>query len=93
MSTTVPCFRLSSVVIDFKEQPESIYFANKYVSLLKREHSAYWLVEKQEGAVAIINGDTFSLEKRLEINLDPFDLVVDSKGYIYEQAVPGNIPN
>jgi hypothetical protein len=46
-------------------------------------------VEEQEGAIAIINGDTFSLEKRLEINLDPFDLVVDSKGYIYVASGSG----
>ncbi len=70
--------------IEFKEKPESIYFANNklYVALLKREHSSYW-DQYQEGAIAIINSDTFKLDKKLEINLDPFDIVVDSEGFIY----------
>jgi hypothetical protein len=48
-----------------------------------------WWEEDQEGVIAVINGDTFTLEKRLDINLDPFDIVVDSKGYIYVASGSG----
>ncbi|MEA3318378.1 MAG: cell wall-binding repeat-containing protein [Bacillota bacterium] len=71
--------------LHFDEEAESIYFANNklYVSLLKGEHSSYWWEEDQEGAIAVINADTFTVDKRLEVNIDPYDIVVDSKGFIY----------
>lgn len=71
--------------LTFNEKTESIYFANNklYVSLLKGEHSSTWWEEDQEGVIAVINADTFTLDKRLEVNIDPYDIVVDSKGFIY----------
>lgn len=71
--------------ITFKEKPESLYFENNtlYVALLKGEHDCCWWDEEQEGAIAVINGDSFTLTKQFDTSLDPFDLVVNDKGYVY----------
>jgi putative cell wall-binding protein len=77
--------------ITFTERPESLYYANGniYVALLKGEHNDGWWTEDQKGAIAIIDAETFTLKKKFDINLDPFDLVVDNQGYIYISSGSG----
>jgi putative cell wall-binding protein len=77
--------------IEFAEKPESLYYANDklYVSLLKGNHSDQWWTEDQQGTVAIINGDSFKVDKKLDITLDPFDIVVDSSGILYVASGSG----
>ncbi|MFZ5989600.1 MAG: YncE family protein [Bacillota bacterium] len=71
--------------ITFGLPPESLTFANNeiYVCLLKAEHNFYIPDENQSGAIAVIDPDTFTLKEQFEINLDPFDIAVDTDGYIY----------
>lgn len=77
--------------IEFDETPESLYFANGklYAALLKGEHSNYWWEEDQEGAIAIIDADSFQLEKKFDIALDPYDIVADKEGFIYTPSGSG----
>ncbi len=77
--------------ISFGLEPESITFANNeiYVGLLKKEHSSYIDEEDMAGAIAIINPGTFEVTEQLDINLDPFDIVVDNDGYIYVTSGSG----
>lgn len=77
--------------ISFGLQPESITFANNeiYVGLLKKEHSSYIDEEDMAGAIAIIDPSTLKVTEQLDINLDPFDIVVDNDGYIYVTSGSG----
>ncbi len=74
--------------------PERIYFYNNelYVALLKGIHSSYWWNEDQEGAIAIINTDTFTLAEQFDIDMDPFDIVADGKS-IYVSSGSGQWGN
>ncbi len=77
--------------ISFGLEPESIEFANNeiYVGLLKKEHNSQVYDEFQAGAIAIIDPVTFALTQQMDINLDPYDIVVDKDGYIYVTSGSG----
>ena len=77
--------------ISFGLKPESITFANNeiYVGLLKKEHNSQVYDEFQAGAIAIIDPGTLEVTQQLDINLDPFDIVVDKDGYIYVTSGSG----
>ncbi|WHZ02393.1 cell wall-binding repeat-containing protein [Neobacillus sp. YX16] len=80
---------LKSIMLNAR--PEQIYFENNkiYITLVHGLHSSYWWDEDQTGEIAIVNADTFKLEKSFSINLDPFDIVVDKDGYIYVSGGSG----
>jgi serine protease Do len=71
--------------LSFNLPPESIdYFNGKvYVSLLKQEHTYDPDDENQKGAFAIIDTSTMKILDIVDVNIDPFDIVVDKDGYIY----------
>ncbi|HYE10433.1 MAG TPA: trypsin-like peptidase domain-containing protein, partial [Patescibacteria group bacterium] len=77
--------------ISFGLDPESIEFANNeiYVGLLKKEHNSQVYDESQAGAIAIIDPATFAVTQQMDINLDPYDIVVDKDGYIYVTSGSG----
>jgi subtilisin family serine protease len=79
----------TSVSLDLP--PERIKLVNNelYVTLLKGEHSSYWWEEDQSGAFVIINPDDMSIKDRYDIDIDPFDIEVDSDGYIYVSSGSG----
>lgn len=76
--------QISSVTFDLS--PESLTYANGevYVSLLKGAHSSYW--SAQQGAIAIVDAETLAITAILDINIDPYDIVVDRNGYFYVSA-------
>jgi serine protease Do len=69
---------------------ERLYFADNelYVTLLKGQHSPYWQKENQQGAIAVIDTNTFTLKETFDIALDPFDIVADDR-YIYVSSGSG----
>lgn len=69
---------------------ERLYFANNelYITLLKGRHSPYWWEEDQEGAIAVIDTNTFTLKETFDIAIDPYDIVADDK-YIYVSSGSG----
>ncbi|MBA2874591.1 S-layer homology domain-containing protein [Thermaerobacillus caldiproteolyticus] len=69
---------------------ERLYFANNelYITLLKGKHSSYWWEENQQGAIAILDTNTFTLKKIFDIALDPYDVVADDR-YIYVSSGSG----
>ena len=78
----------------FSLPPERLYFANNelYITLLKGQHSSYWWDEGQKGAFVIVNTDSFKLTKVVDILLDPYDIVADSK-FIYISSGSGQWTN
>lgn len=80
---------LKSIMLSAR--PEQLYVENNkvYITLVHRPHSSYWWDEEQTGGIAIVNADTFKLEKSFSIKLDPFDIVVDKSGYIYVSGGSG----
>lgn len=64
--------------INFVLQPERITYSNGklYVTLLKAPHSSYTYDGQQEGAIAVIDAANFSLIKQIDVDTDPFDVVV-----------------
>lgn len=54
-----------------------------YVSLLKGSHDSMWMEKDQQGAVAVIDKNTFTLKDKFDVNIDPFDIVAGTDGYIY----------
>jgi S1-C subfamily serine protease len=75
----------TTVERSFSLPPESITFAGDevYVALLKGQHDPYWWDKDQKGAVAILDSSTLSIKEQFDVNVDPFDIVVDREGYIY----------
>ncbi len=69
--------------IAFDYAPISIAYANDeiYVALLNGE--------KEEGAIAIIDANNFSLKEQFDIDTDPYDIVVGRDGYIYVPSGSG----
>ncbi|MDQ0871751.1 hypothetical protein QFZ77_000410 [Paenibacillus sp. V4I3] len=76
--------------IAFNLAPESLTYADGkiYVSLLKAAHSSYTDISQQQGAIAVVNAATFTLESTHEIAIDPFDVAVVS-GYLYVSSGSG----
>jgi len=70
------------IQLDLK--PETLAFANNevYVSLLKTGHF-YWTYDPLQGAIAIINAESFTKTDQFDINQDPYDIQADNQGYIY----------
>jgi serine protease Do len=66
-------------------KPEKLYFANGklYVAMVKHDHNSYREEEQQSGAIVIIDLERWNIINRFDINIDPFDMVVDHKGFIY----------
>jgi hypothetical protein len=64
--------------IYFDYAPETIHMRDGlvYVTLPHQEHSMYWFEEDQTGGLAIIDALTFVQLDLLELNADPYDLVV-----------------
>jgi hypothetical protein len=77
--------------IKLSARPEQLYLGNNkiYITLVHGHHSSYWQDEDQTGEIAIVNADTFNLEKTFMIDLDPFDIVADKSGYIYVSGGSG----
>ncbi|KYD23420.1 S-layer homology domain-containing protein [Parageobacillus toebii] len=69
---------------------ERLYFANNelYITLLKGKHSSYWSEEDQQGAIAIVDANTFTLKKVFDVAIDPYDIVADDR-YIYISSGSG----
>lgn len=71
--------------VSFALPPESITYAKGrvYVSLLKQEHDPYIFDGQQKGAFAIVDSAEMKILDVVDIDIDPFDIVVDKDGYIY----------
>ncbi|MBE6066990.1 MAG: hypothetical protein E7211_04690 [Clostridium lundense] len=72
--------------IQFDLPVERITFANDeiYVTVLKTGHKQYLPTsENATGAVAIIDANNFTLKNRFDVDIDPFDIAVDSQNFIY----------
>ncbi len=69
----------------FDLAPERLtYYAGEvYVTLLKGKHSPYWWPESQEGAIAILDGETLAVKEQFDIDIDPFDIIAGRDGYLY----------
>jgi S1-C subfamily serine protease len=69
---------------------ERLYFANNelYITLLKGKHSSDWSEKDQQGAIAIIDTNTFTLKKVFDVAIDPYDIVADDH-YIYISSGSG----
>lgn len=69
--------------IKFDQKPESMYLASDnsklYVTLVTQDHDYYWF-DNQLGYVVTIDLNTLEKKSTLTLNLDPYDLVVTSKG-------------
>lgn len=70
--------------ISFTLKPERLTFAGGelYVTLFI-QHDYCWDESEQEGSIAIIDPDSFTVKETMTINIDPYDVVVDKDGYIY----------
>ena len=79
----------------FADPPESIAFSDNeiYVALLKGEHDYYWWTEDQNGAIAVIDANNFTLKEQFDINLDPSKVVVGRDGYVYVVSGSGQWTN
>ncbi|AHV95811.1 S-layer domain protein [Paenibacillus sabinae T27] len=77
--------------ISFSFAPESLTYADGkiYVSLLKAEHSSYTDIAQQQGAIAVVDAATFTLEGTHNIAIDPFDIAADRSGHLYVASGSG----
>jgi glutamine cyclotransferase len=78
------------VSISVGSTPERMTINNSllYVTLLKQSHSPYIFDEDQEGAIAIIDLNSFSVIDQFDVAIDPYDIEVKD-GYIYISSGSG----
>ena len=71
--------------MSFDLPPENMDFkdGNLYVSLLKQEHDDYMSDTDEKGAFAIIDTDQFQLKDIVDVDIDPWDIVIGNDDYIY----------
>jgi len=64
--------------MSFALEPERLAFSNGklYVTLLKAAHNSYIFDGNLYGAVAIINATDFTFIKQIDVDTDPYDIVV-----------------
>jgi hypothetical protein len=70
--------------ISFSLTPERLYYSNNtlYVALLKSGHHYYSTIPEQ-GAVAVIDTTNFTLKEQFNVDIDPYDMVVDREGFLH----------
>lgn len=75
----------------FNYAPQSVTFANGelYVSILTQNANSSGNIYQQEGAVAIIDADSFALRDQFKVYIDPYDIAVDKDGVIYVSSASG----
>lgn len=74
-------------------KPEELYVRNNkiFVTIVDKPHSSYWDNNQQTGGIDIVDGENFQLIKIIPINIDPFDIVVDSNGVMYISSGSGQL--
>lgn len=77
--------------ISFQYSPESLDYHNGeiYVALPKHQHSSYIWEEQQQGAIAVVDAERFTLKDQFDISIDPFDLAAGRDGNIYISSGSG----
>ncbi len=77
--------------ISFAFTPERMAVDDRYlyVTLMKKPHSPYIFDEEQEGAIAIINLDTFTMKEQFDVATDPYGIAVGRDGYLYVSSGSG----
>lgn len=78
---------ISTIKLDLAPERLTYSDGKLYVALLKSGHQ-YWTQSPSEGAIAVVDTNTFTLTKVFPIAADPYDIVVDHDGYIY--TIPGS---
>ena len=82
--------------IKFDQMPESMYLASDnsklYVTLVTQDHNYYWF-DNQLGYVVTIDLNTFEKKSTLTLTIDPYDLVVTSKGKLIVSGGSGQWTN
>jgi hypothetical protein len=65
--------------------PERMDYFNDelFVTVLPDSSNPYWREEVQSGAIAIIDTKTMALKEKIDVDIDPFDIVVGKDGYLY----------
>ena len=81
--------------ITMQYQPERLFYRNNelFVGLVHQNHSSYWWEEDQTGTIAILDANLLSLTTSFDVNIDPYDLVVDNNGFIYVSSGSGQWTN
>lgn len=74
--------------VQFNNKPErlALYNDELYVTLTYGHN--YWTGKPDSGAIGIIDTKSFAYKDRINVDTDPYDVVVDHEGYIY--VLPGS---
>ncbi|MGE5398512.1 MAG: CARDB domain-containing protein, partial [Chitinophagales bacterium] len=64
-----------------------------YVALLSHKHDSYWDDDEQYGAIAVLDKNNLHLIDKLDIQVDPFDIIAGRDGYLYVPSGSGQWAN
>ncbi|HHV12592.1 MAG TPA: hypothetical protein GXX75_20160 [Clostridiales bacterium] len=81
----------ASISFDFSPERMAVDDKCLYVTLVKKPHSPYTSDEKQDGAVAIIDLNTFKIKGQFDVATDPYGIAVSRDGYLYLSSGSGQI--
>ncbi|MET3194627.1 Ig-like domain-containing protein [Gottfriedia sp. OAE603] len=76
---------IKPIALPFPSEHVEIYGDNVYATLQKVSHNAY---SGGNGGIAVINRQSLTLTKSVNVNVDPFDIAIDKDGYLY--ITPGS---
>lgn len=88
---------LTKKYYQFDAMPESMAIApagdKLYIALLDQDHSYYWWTEEQSGSVAVLDLATQTIVGSIEVDIDPYDLLVTSSGKMIVSSGSGQWTN
>jgi len=70
------------------------YFNDElFVTVLTGPYDSYRPKDDQNGAIAVIDANTMELKEKIDIDIDPFDIVAGRDGYLYVTSGSGQWTN
>lgn len=79
----------TSITFDFSPERMAVDDQYLYVALVKKPHSPNTFNDSQEGAVAIIDLNTFQIKEQFDVATDPYGIAVGRDGYLYLSSGSG----
>lgn len=74
--------------VKFSQNPERLAYSNDELYVTLSHGHDYWTESKLSGAIGIIDAKSFTFKDQINVDTDPYDVIVDDDGFIY--VLPGS---
>lgn len=74
--------------VKFSLNPERLAYYNDELYVTLSHGHEYWTESKLSGAIGIIDAKSFTYKDQINVDTDPYDVIVDHQGFVY--VLPGS---